>query len=741
MGDRSVDLSVGGMTCASCSRRVEKALMKIPGVTATVNYATGEATATVPSGVEDAALVSAIEHVGYSASLRGKAVQQFGRHEFAQRLVVCAVLTIPAVLLSMVSKLQFSGWQWVVAALCTPVASWGAYPFHRAAFINIRHRAITMDTLISLGVTVAFLQSLWALLFTQAGHVGMHMQMSVFTLARQAQELGLYFEVAASVTTLVLLGKYLEHRAREQSMEAIVGLAKLNPQHAVVIRDGQHVEVPIAQVVVGDQVYIPAGAQIPVDGQVLVGTGYVDKSLVTGESLPQQVTVGDKVIGATTLVDSALTVQATAVGGDSVLSRISRMVHQAQAGKSEVTRIVDRISAVFVPIVVGLAISTAVVWYFVFDNQAAALATGIAVLVIACPCALGLATPAALLVGTGRGAQLGILIRGATALESSAKITTMFLDKTGTLTNGQMSVVNVVTTLDELTLWTAVQSLEQTSVHPIATSLRSHARAQGAIALSAQQVNTVAGLGVQGNVEGHFYEIGSRALLDTPVATGNLANTVAERFIQASQTAVASGHSVVVIRCDHIVVAVIALADSVAATSAEAIESLRHMNITPVVISGDNYVAVQSVCEQLGITDYFAEATPDLKLEMVASRQDKGEVVAMVGDGINDAAALAKAHLSMAMGAGTDVAASAADIVLMRSTMGAVVDAIALAQATMRTIRINLFWAFAYNVAAIPLAMLGYLGPIVASGAMAMSSVFVVTNSLRLRTFQPRVGS
>jgi len=713
------------MTCASCSRRVEKALTKASGQNVTVNYATGEAHLEVPSNVADAALVTAVESVGYSASLVGKAVEQYGLKEFRIRLIFAALLAVPTMAISMVPALQFRGWQWAVAALATPVASWAAYPFHRAALLNLRHRAVTMDTLVSLGVTVAYVQSLWALLFTSAGDIGMTMHMAVFTVSRTMGEPALYFEVAASIPTLVLLGKYLEYRARHQSLAAIEGLAKLNPQFALVVRGGQHIQTPIADVVVGDEVYVQAGAQIPVDGIVVGGLGHVDKSLVTGESLPERVTVGDAVIGATVLIDSALTVRATAIGSGSVLSGISRMVHQAQADKSQLTQLVDRVSAIFVPVVALLAAATALGWYWVDQDVTRSLTTGIAVLVIACPCALGLATPTALLVGTGRGAQLGILIRGAQAVESSSSLTTIFLDKTGTLTQGLMSVTDVTTTISDVELWTAIEALEATSVHPIATSLRAYAQKLGIQTEAATDVQTISGRGVRGFVDGIDFEVTSAH--DIKYADSKLA--------QVARTYVSRGDTVVVIYRQTNAVGVVALADSVAATSRQAIKDLRALHIEPVVISGDHAQAVQRVCAQLGITNFHASVTPDEKLNFVTRAVAGGEVVAMVGDGINDAAALAKAHLSVAMGSGTDIAASAADVVLLRSTMGAAVDAIRLSQATMRTIKLNLFWAFAYNAAAIPLAMAGYLGPVIAAGAMSVSSVFVVTNSLRLRRF------
>lgn len=723
---RSVELSVGGMTCASCSRRVEKALEKVSGVSATVNYATGVAFAEVEPNVTDEELVSAIEKTGYTAAVAGKAIELYGLREFQNRLIFGAILTIPLMAISMVPAFQFDGWQWVCLALATPVATWAAWPFHRAAYLNLIHRAVTMDTLVSLGVIVSYTWSLWAVVFTPAGDIGATMSAKLIPTRGHGGHPELYFEVSAAVTTLVLLGKYLEHRARLQSQKAIENLATLNPKSALVIRDGVQITTAIEDVVVGDVIYVPAGSQIPVDAIVLEGSGHVDKSMITGESIPVAVTVGDEVIGATVLLDSALTIQAKAVGRDTVLSGISRLVHQAQTGKAQVTRLVDRVSEIFVPIVVLLALATALTWWLVAQDSSMAITAGIAVLVIACPCALGLATPTALLVGTGRGAQLGILIRGPHAIESSQKVNVMIMDKTGTLTQGKMSVVEVSTTLAQAELWQIVDALESGSTHPIATSLRLHARSLETISVTAQDVKTISGSGVQGLVNGELCALGSVSWLTTP--PGELS--------QAAQEFAARGDSVVVVAKNSQPIAVIAVADALDETSISALAHLRKLNIKPIVASGDNEGAVSKVCRELGITDYFSSSSPAEKLELVTKQQEAGQVVAMIGDGINDAAALAKAHLSLAMGSGADVAASSSDIVLLRSTMAAAADAIDLSRATMRTIKLNLFWAFAYNVAAIPLAMFGLLGPVIAAGAMAFSSVFVVTNSLRLRSFQ-----
>ncbi len=726
MSARSVELSVGGMTCASCSRRVEKSLEKISGVRASVNYATGVAFADVDSEISNEELVAAIEKTGYTASVSGKAVELYGLREFRIRLIFSAVLTIPLMTIAMMPTLQFSYWQWVCAALATPVATWGAWPFHRAAFLNLRHRAVTMDSLVSLGVLVSYLWSMWAVLFTSAGTVGMTMSAEFFPKRYESAHPGLYFEVAAGVTTLVLLGKFLEHRAREQSQKAIENLASLNPKFAFVIKNGEQMKTAIENVAVGDMIYVPAGSQIPVDAIVISGSGHVDNSLITGESLPVAVNVGDEVIGATVLIDTALTIQAKAVGKDTVLSGISRLVHQAQTGKAEVTRLVDRVSEIFVPIVVVLAVITAASWFAITGDSGLAITTGIAVLVIACPCALGLATPTALLVGTGRGAQLGILIRGPHAIESSQKIDVIIMDKTGTLTDGRMSVVEVFSKIEPAELWQIVDSLEASSTHPIATSLRVHARKFEFTKETANRVHTVGGSGVQGIVAGHPCALGSPKWLGVP--DGEFANA-AHRFEFR-------GDSVVVVYRDAYAVAVIALADALDASAIPALAHLNQLKISPIVASGDNEVAVRKISDQLSITKFFANSSPAAKLALVTESQNEGHFVAMIGDGINDAAALAKAHLSLAMGSGADVAASAADIVLLRSTMAAAVDAIELSRATMRTIKINLFWAFAYNVAAIPLAMFGLLGPVIAAAAMAFSSVFVVTNSLRLRSFK-----
>ena len=723
--NQQVELNVGGMTCASCQRRVEKALNKIEGVSASVNYATGSAVINSENQLDPSLLIKVIEDSGYSASLTQKAKEKYGVKEFKNRLIFSTIFAIPLMFLTMIPSLQFDYWQWVSALIATPVVFWAAWPFHRVALLNLKHRAVTMDTLVSMGVAVSYFWSVYAILFTHAGNKDMKMS-TTFIGAASEHEIGIYFEVSVAVTTLVILGKFLEFRARDKSKQALENLATLNPKEAILFKDNKQISIPIEEVKVGDLLYVPTGSQIPVDSVVVTGTGHIDKSLVTGESLPVEVTAGDLVIGATVLIDGVLTVRATAIGKDTVLAGISRLVHQAQTGKAEVTRLVDRVSEIFVPVVIGLSLLTGIYWFFIQNNSTIALTSAIAVLVIACPCALGLATPTALLVGTGRAANLGLLIRGPHAIESSIKIDRIMLDKTGTLTEGKMTVSDVKSTVSESELWKIIYALESSSIHPIANSLRRHAQSLGITSNPASEVKNVSGFGVSGLVDGKSYSLGSVKWLGVP--NNEFKNNVNEFINQ--------GDVVVLLHQEQNPIAVIALSDQIAKTSQESIKQLAQMGIKPIVISGDHEASVKKVCKQLEIDEYFSNSSPEFKLEKVNELQSQGHFVAMVGDGVNDAAALAKANLSLAMGQGTDVAASASDIVLMRSSMSAAVDAIALSRKTMRTIKSNLFWAFAYNVAAIPLAMLGLLGPIIASAAMAFSSVFVVTNSLRLRKFK-----
>ena len=719
---RTVELGVGGMTCTSCSNRVEKALSELPGVSATVNYATGEATATVPAQISDEQLVKAIESTGYSAVVSGQADEMFGLAEFKIRFWVAAAITIPVMTISMFSALQFSGWQFFVGLMALPVVSWAAWPLHRAALINAQHRAVTMDSLVSMGILISYS---WSIYLAITSDSSIRMANSGWKFLLVGDPHGTYFEVAASVTTLVLLGKMLELRAREKSTSALTQLASLNPTSATVVKDVFHIVKPVAEVLVGETIFIPAGSQVPLDSVIKSGEGHIDSALITGESAPISVRAGDKIIGGTVLVDGALFAEVVATGQDTVLAAISRLVHQAQTGKAKVTKLVDRISAIFVPTVFVLAGLTFIAWLASSHTFAQSIASGISVLVIACPCALGLATPTAILVGTGRGAQLGILFRGPASLEASEKLSTIFLDKTGTLTSGNMFVAQWSTKIPESEFWSIVGSLEINTVHPVAQGLLRKVQELGIVITPATNVRTVAGRGVQGEVSAEPCSIGSPQWLGLP-----------EGALQSlAQDYVGQELSVVVVYQDATAVGVIGLSDQVDSDVVSAIAQLKQMHIDPIIISGDSRHNVERVAKFLSIGKFHAEVTPEQKLQLVKDAIQAQEYVAMVGDGVNDAAALAAAHLSIAMGDGTDVAASAADIVLLRSNMQAAVDAIRLSRATMHTIKANLVWAFGYNVAAIPLAMLGFLNPMLAAGAMAFSSVFVVTNSLRLRRF------
>lgn len=724
MSMRTVELGVGGMTCTSCSNRVEKALSELPGVSATVNYATGEATANVPTQISDEQLVQAIEKTGYSAVVSGLAHELFGLPEFKIRFWVAAAITIPVMAISMFSALQFSGWQIVVGLLALPVVSWAAWPLHRAALINARHRAVTMDSLVSMGILISYS---WSIYLAATSESSMRMATSGWKFLLVGDPHGTYFEVAASVTTLVLLGKMLELRAREKSTSALTQLASLNPTSATVVNDVFHIVKPVAEVLVGETIFIPAGSQVPLDSVIKSGEGHIDSALITGESRSIMVGTGDKIIGGTVLVDGALFAEVVATGQDTVLAAISRLVHQAQTGKAKVTKLVDRISAIFVPTVFALAGVTFIGWLLSSHTFAQSISSGISVLVIACPCALGLATPTAILVGTGRGAQLGILFRGPASLEASEKLATIFLDKTGTLTSGNMLVVKWDAKIPESEFWSIVGSLEINTVHPVAQGLLRKVEELGIAITPASNVQTFAGRGVQGDVAAEPCSIGSMHWLGLPA--GDL-QVSAQEFV-------AQDLSVVVVYQDAIVVGVIGLSDQVDPDVVSSVAQLKQMHINPIIISGDSRHNVERVANSVGIEKFYAEVSPEQKLQLVNAAINAEEYVAMVGDGVNDAAALAAAHLSIAMGDGTDVAASAADIVLLRSNMQAAVDAIRLSRATMRTIKANLVWAFGYNVAAIPLAMLGLLNPMLAAGAMAFSSVFVVTNSLRLRRFSP----
>jgi P-type Cu+ transporter len=711
----TVTLAVGGMSCASCAARIEKQLNQIDGVHASVNFATEQVSIDRPDGVSTDQLVAAIEETGYSASLPAadEAAHAHGDEPYGRRLLASAALSLPVLALSMVPALQFPHWQWLAFALATPVVLWGAAPFHRVAIANLRHRAATMDTLISVGVLAAYLWSTWVL----------------FTGASQH----LYLEVAAVVTTLVLAGRYFETRAKRQSGAALRALLNMGAKDVAVVRDGTQTRIPIGELAVGDTFVVRPGEKVATDGVVTSGTSAIDAAMVTGESVPVEIGPGDDVIGATMNVAGALRVRATKVGADTQLAQMARLVAEAQNGKADVQRLADRVSAVFVPVVIGLSLLTLVGWLLVGAAAGTAFTAAVAVLIIACPCALGLATPTALLVGTGRGAQLGILIKGPQVLESTRRVDTIVLDKTGTVTTGRMAVT-AVHAADDASADAVLRlagAAESGSEHPIARAITQHANDFGSLP-EVTDFTGHGGSGVTGMVDGHRVAVGRRSWLSDAMGA-----TAPADLQKAADDAESAGRTPVWLAVDGRIVAVIVVADAIKDTAAEAISALRGLGLTPILLTGDNGRAASAVARELGIDDVIAEVLPADKLDYVKRLQAEGRVVAMVGDGVNDAAALAQADLGLAMGTGTDVAIEASDLTLVTGDLRAAPDAIRLSRATLRTIRGNLFWAFAYNVAAIPLAALGLLNPMIAGAAMAFSSVFVVSNSLRLRRFTP----
>ncbi|HUP73944.1 MAG TPA: heavy metal translocating P-type ATPase [Acidimicrobiales bacterium] len=743
----TIELKLGGMTCATCAARIEKNLNRVDGVQAEVNYATETATVVADETVDANDLIKAVEAVGYTATVTaagGHAHESdtapdadVDEHDarlqsVRQRLVVSTLLTLPVLVLAMIPRLQFDSWQWLSVTLAAPVVVWGGWPFHKAAWANLRHAAATMDTLISLGTISAFAWSLWALFLGDAGDPAMRMDFDLTPSAGSGTD-EIYLEVASVVTVFILAGRYFEARAKRRAGAALRALLELGAKHVAVLRDGAEVRVPIEQLAVGDVFVVRPGEKVATDGVIEDGTSAVDASMLTGESIPIEVGPGDAIAGATVNAGGRLVVRATRVGADTALAQIARLVTEAQTGKAPVQRLADRIAAVFVPIVVALAVATLGFWISNGAETASAFTAAVAVLIIACPCALGLATPTALLVGTGRGAQLGILIKGPEVLESTRRVDTIVLDKTGTITTGRMALVEVVpsagTTRDELLRM--VGAVEHASEHPIARAIVEAARAECGDLAVVQSFASTQGLGVQGVVEGHAVVAGRpRFLADWGLhLTADL-----ERSVENAQSL---GRTAVVAGWDGAVRGVLVVADTVKATSAEAIESLRQLGLRPVLLTGDNDRAAGAVASQVGIDDVIAEILPEGKVDVIRRLQAEGAVVAMAGDGVNDAAALAQADLGLAMGTGADVAIEASDITLVRGDLRAAADAIRLSRKTLGTIKTNLFWAFAYNVAAIPLAATGFLNPMIAGAAMAFSSVFVVSNSLRLRRFQP----
>ena len=782
----SVDLSVGGMTCASCVARVEKKLNKVAGVNASVNLATESAHVELSAPVDPQQLVAVVEKAGYSATVtkvEDGAVEamrkQEARHlahaaDLRRRLIVAATLSVPLMVISMVSAAQFYGWQWVVAALALPVVTWCAWPFHKAAFTNLRHGSTTMDTLVSLGVITATLWSLWALIFGGAGMLGMRMSMEFIPRA-QSEHAHMYFESAAWIVTFLLTGRLAEARVRHRSGDSLRKLLQLGAKTAARVNaDGSVTEIPIDRLQVGDRFRVRPGEKIATDGVVVEGHSAIDASLLTGESLPVDVSAGDEVTGATVNTSGTLVVRATRVGAGTTLSRIAQVVTAAQAAKAPVQRLADRVSSVFVPTVLALAALTFLGWLATGHNAQAAITAAVAVLVIACPCALGLATPTALLVGTGRAAQLGVVIRGPEVLESTRRIDTVVLDKTGTVTTGVMHLAQAVffddaaevsdagdagaqagaasdgaTVVDlgegatlspaQLQTLALAQALEIPSEHPVARAIVAGTQLDGVQAPQISEFTNHAGRGVSATVahaagQATYAVVGKATWLSQQGVSLEQpeAQVRALEDTGATVVLVASGPDPKSLRLR----AALAVRDEPKPTTAKAISELKAMGLRPILLTGDNERAAKFIAAQVGIDDVIAQVLPEDKRDVVARLQGEGANVAMVGDGVNDAAALAQAGaagLGMAMGTGSDVAIEAADITLVRADLEAVVAAIKVSRATLRIIKQNLFWAFAYNVAAIPLAMAGLLNPMIAGATMAMSSVIVVSNSLRLR--------
>jgi Cu+-exporting ATPase len=762
-----VELLIGGMTCASCAARVEKKLNRMDGVTATVNYATEKAKVSYPAGIQVADLIATVVKTGYTAEepppppmpeprtgtaapkagtdIRpgtGTAPQTYGEAGQAspaedpglislrQRLIVSALLAAPVVLMAMVPALQFDDWQWLSLTLAAPVVVWGGLPFHRAALTNARHGAATMDTLVSVGTLAAFGWSLWALFLGDAGMPGMHDEFRL-TVSRMDAASTIYLEVAAGVVAFILLGRYLEARSKRRAGAALRALLELGAKDVCVLRDGREVRIPVSALAVGDRFVVRPGEKIATDGTVVEGTSAVDASMLTGESVPVDVGAGDTVTGATVNAGGRLVVEAARVGADTQLARMAKLVEDAQNGKAEVQRLADRISSVFVPVVLLIALGTLLTWLLADGDVTAAFTAAVAVLIIACPCALGLATPTALMVGTGRGAQLGILIKGPEVLESTRRVDTVVLDKTGTVTTGRMTLqeVHAAEGTDEKELLRLAGALEHASEHPVARAIAAGAEERIGPLPAVEHFENVPGRGVRGRVEGHEVAVGRLVEFDAELP---------EEVARARREAETEGRTAVVVGWDGVARGVVTVADAVKETSAEAVRQLRALGLRPVLLTGDNRAVAEAVARTVGIEpgDVIAEVLPEDKVEAVKRLRAAGRTVAMVGDGVNDAAALATADLGLAMGTGTDAAIEAGDLTLVRGDLRVAADAIRLSRRTLATIKGNLAWAFGYNVAALPLAAAGLLNPMIAGAAMAFSSVFVVTNSLRLRRFR-----
>jgi P-type Cu+ transporter len=741
-----VELAIGGMTCASCAARIEKKLNRMDGVEATVNYATEKAKVSYRGeDVSLADLIATVEATGYTAEppapARTSTPDESGTdapdeeadalRPLRQRLITAVALAAPVIAMAMVPVLQIEYWQWLSLTLAAPVVTYAAWPFHRAAWTNAKHGAATMDTLISVGTSAAFLWSLWALFVGTAGTPGMTHPFE-FTIARSDGAGNIYLEAAAGVTAFILAGRYFEARSKRKAGAALKALLELGAKEVTVLRGGREVLIPTADLRVGDRFLVRPGEKIATDGTVVEGSSAVDASMLTGESVPVEVGVGDSVTGATLNAGGRLVVEATRVGADTQLARMAKLVEDAQNGKAAAQRLADKISAVFVPVVIGLALATLGFWLGNGAGLTAAFTAAVAVLIIACPCALGLATPTALMVGTGRGAQLGILIKGPEVLETTRKVDTLVLDKTGTVTTGKMTLLKVHTTdtTDEAEVLRLAGALEHSSEHPIAQAVATGAAERVGALPTPEDFANIPGLGVQGIVDGHAVLVGREQLL------AEWAMALPLELERAKAQAEAAGRTAIAVAWDGEARAVLEVADAIKETSPEAIRRLRALGLTPILLTGDNRAVAQSVAAEVGIDEVIAEVMPQDKVDVVKKLQAEGRSVAMVGDGVNDAAALAQADLGLAMGTGTDAAIEAGDLTLVRGDLRAAADAIRLSRKTLGTIHSNLFWAFAYNVAALPLAAAGLLNPMIAGAAMAFSSVFVVGNSLRLRGFR-----
>ncbi|MGC0144347.1 MULTISPECIES: heavy metal translocating P-type ATPase [unclassified Pseudactinotalea] len=741
-----VELKIGGMTCASCANRVEKKLNKLDGVHASVNYATEKATVTAPAGYDPQLLIAEVEKTGYTAELPPSAKDNSSAsgdesessedaeiRVLKQRLIGAAVLSVPVIAMAMIPALQFDYWGFASLVLATPVVVWAGWPFHKAAWANLKHGAATMDTLISVGTTAALIWSIIALFFGTAGQPGV-VHPFEFTISRSDGLGHIYLEVGAGVITFILLGRYFEKRSKRQAGAALRALMELGAKEVSILRNGQEERVSIDELSEGDEFVVRPGEKIATDGVITSGNSAIDASMLTGESVPVEVTVGDPVTGATVNAGGRLVVKATRVGSDTQLAQMAKMVEDAQSGKAEIQRLADRVSSVFVPVAIAVAIAALGAWLGAGFPVSAAFTATVAVLIIACPCALGLATPTALLVGTGRGAQMGVLIKGPEVLESTRKVDTIVLDKTGTVTTGKMTLTETITAdgVDREDLLRIAGGLEDYSEHPIARAIAAGATAQVGELPTPESFENIEGKGVQGVVDGHAVLAGRETLLN------DWSMYLDEHLKAAKQAAEAEGKTAIAVGWDGAARGVLVVSDQIKPTSAEAISQFKELGLTPVLLTGDNQTVAEQVASEVGIDQVIAEVLPKDKVDVVARLQDEGKVVAMVGDGVNDAPALAQADLGLAMGTGTDVAIEAADITLVRGDLRAAADAIRLARRTLRTIKQNLFWAFGYNTTAIPIAAFGLLNPMLAGAAMAFSSVSVVTNSLRLRRFKAK---